>query len=74
MCLENLCSWHKNKINMVLHVIGALLILWVGVVYNWKVTLVGVILMALGHLVQYLMMGKSQARAMPVMRARKKRR
>ena len=70
MCLENLCNWHKNKVNMILHIIGGLIILYLAAVSDWKWTLGAVVIMAIGHLIQWLSGKKSS----PAIRVSKKKR
>lgn len=74
MCLENLCSWHKNKVNMVLHIISGLIILYLAAVSNWQWTLGAVVIMAIGHLIQWMSMKKSASAIRIMPRAKRKRR
>jgi len=58
MCLEKMCSWHKNAWNTALHIIAGLLLLYGSFMLSWKLTVLAIVLALIGHLIQRLMSNK----------------
>ncbi|HRZ85361.1 MAG TPA: hypothetical protein P5277_01140 [Candidatus Paceibacterota bacterium] len=52
--LDKVCCWHKNPINTLLHLIALILILYGASMYNMGLVIAAVILVIIGHLVQWI--------------------
>lgn len=56
MCLEKFCrkccEMHKNPVNCLLHVIGAIIVLYALWQHSIKLILVGILIMVVGHIIQ----------------------
>ena len=71
--LERLCSWHKNPINTVLHIIAFIVWSYAAWINSWKWMLGAVVIALIGHIIQMSMEKPARAPVAPVKAKRRRR-
>lgn len=54
MCCDIICKWHETPLNLALHVLGFILLLYGFWIHSFSVIISAVIIMIIGHVVQTL--------------------
>ena len=73
--LDQMCCWHKNPINALLHLIALILVLYGAWMTSPGLVIAAIILVIIGHLVQWIARKKTMKvlMAKPATKRKKKR-
>ena len=54
MFCENLCKFHKNKANCLVHLVGAILLIYALWQHDLNLIIISVIIFIIGHIIQFM--------------------